>query len=305
MDARLLELFLRVLELGSINRAAGELRLSQPSVSRRLIELEREVGTPVVIRTPQGIRPTDAGLLLAQRARPILRQLNLLKDEVSQKASAQVTLAVPFSLRQVLTVPFTVETAKTQPHVRLRLFEGMNNQIRAMMEEGLVDAAIVVSTERVPASFEARPLVSEPLFLVGSKATRLKIDTPVPLSRLSSIELILPARPNAIRAHLENAMRRGGFSYRGRIEAETLTLCVELTRRGLGYTTLPASALVGRRAGEFSAAPIKGMGVVWNLCLNRARSHSVVVRETAEAIRELTARQIARHVWRYAKRAAG
>lgn len=303
MDAQSLELFLRILELGSLNRAAGELRTSQPTVSRRLAEMEREVGTPLVIRTSKGIRPTDAGLLLAERARPILRQLNLLKDDIGEKASGQITLAVPFSLRRVVTVPFISEIAKSRPHVRFRVFEGMNNQIRGLMEEGLVDAAIVVSTERIPNAFESDPLAYEQVFLVGDRNARLRPDTPVPLSRLGVADLILPARPNSIRAQLENAMRRAGTAYRGKLEAETLALCLELTEQGLGCTTIPASGLIGRLDGEnnLTAAPIRDMGVVWSLCVNRARSHAVVVRQVAAALRRFVAAQIRDRHWPHAR----
>src|SRR5262249_25008876 len=120
MDAKALELFLRVVEHGSINRAAAELRLSQPSLSRRLADLEKEIGTALLIRTPQGVRPTDAGIVLAQRARPILRQMELLQDEVGETSSAQITIGVPFSLRRILTIPFAQEIAESHPHVRLR-----------------------------------------------------------------------------------------------------------------------------------------------------------------------------------------
>ena len=94
VEARLLEYFLRVVELGSINRAAAELRLSQPSLSRWLSLLEREIGSALLIRTKQGIRTTDAGQVLVERVQPVLRQLQLLRDEIGKKATSQVTLGL-------------------------------------------------------------------------------------------------------------------------------------------------------------------------------------------------------------------
>lgn len=51
--------------------------------------------------------------------------------------------------------------------------------------------------------------------------------------------MILPGRPNVIRACIANALTRVGRTYHNRIEPETLSLCLELTRRGLGYTVMP------------------------------------------------------------------
>src|SRR5258706_8775131 len=119
MDARLIEYFLRVAELGSINRAAADLRMSQPSLSRWLSILEHDVGTPLLIRTRQGIRVTDAGQSLMDGARPILRQLNILREEIGQKASTQTVLAMPISMERLITAPFAESVMRDQPHMKL------------------------------------------------------------------------------------------------------------------------------------------------------------------------------------------
>ncbi len=132
MDVRVLEYFLRVVELGSINRAAEELGLSQPSLSRWLTLLEHDIGSPLLIRTRKGVHPTDAGQQLAERAQPILRQLDLLRDEVGKTAVSQVALAMPFSMQNPVTVPFIERLAADASHINLRLHEGMSHTIRAL-----------------------------------------------------------------------------------------------------------------------------------------------------------------------------
>ena len=117
MDARRLEFFLRTVELGSINRAATELNLSQPSLSRWLSILERDVGAPLLVRTRQGVRTTAAGEVLVERVRPILRQLNALRNEIGAKASSQVTFGMPFSMQRLVTAPFVCQIAQEKPHV--------------------------------------------------------------------------------------------------------------------------------------------------------------------------------------------
>src|SRR5262245_48185516 len=67
MDLNQLEYFLRVAELGSINRAAKELGLSQPALSRSLSQLEHDLGQQLVVRCRTGITITEAGSILASR----------------------------------------------------------------------------------------------------------------------------------------------------------------------------------------------------------------------------------------------
>ena len=77
-------------------------------------------------------------------------------------------------------------------------------------------------------------------------------------------------------------MRRHDQQYRSRMEAETLTLCLELIRAGLGYTVMPSCALHGQinEDGPLTAAPIKGLFLTWALHVNRTCEHSVAVRTT-------------------------
>jgi LysR family nitrogen assimilation transcriptional regulator len=302
VDPKLLEYFLRVAEIGSINRAASELRLSQPSLSRWLSILEREVGTQLLIRSRQGIRLSDAGAVLAERSGRILREMQLLREEIGRKAVTQVALAMPSSMQRLVTAPFAQQIVAEQPHIRLRIYEGINNAVRRWMEQGQVDVAMMVSTEQAPDSFSTRPLVSEQLMLVGNRAAHLRLDKPISLARLGTVDLILPGRPNVIRAHVEHALRRAGHELKSRLEAETLSLCLELTRRGLGLTIMPSCALQeSELSTDLSLAPISNLRIIWCLHVNRARAHSTNVHAIAQALHAFLGAQIASAEWRFAE----
>ena len=302
MDARRLEFFLRTVELGSINRAAAELNLSQPSLSRWLSILERDVGAPLLVRTRQGVRTTAAGEVLVERVRPILRQLNALRNEIGAKASSQVTFGMPSSMQRLVTAPFVCQIAQDKPHVSLHVHEGLNNAIRVWMEQGLVDAGIMVCTERVPDAFSTVPLVVEQLLLVGDGRADLRLDAPVPITQLGAIPIILPGRPNVVRAQVEHALRRAGCAYHSQFDADTPSLCLELTRRGLGFTVMPYCAVHGRvESGEFAAAPIRNLRVIWAMHVNRAREHSATVRALTKDLRAFIAAQVSSGKWRFAQ----
>ena len=299
MEAKVLEYFLRVVEHGSINRAAEELRLSQPSLSRWLNMLEREVGTQLLIRTRRGIRPTDAGSLLVDRVRPILRQLDVLREEIGAKGKTALTLGMPLSMQRIVTVPFVEQLANNGEHITLRIYEGINNALRRWMEEGMLDLAVIARLEHAPASFEVTPLVRENLVLVGDRRSGLSVDQPVPVSRLGRVHMIMPGRPNVIRDYVENAVIRAGHTFENRIEPETLSLCLELTRRGLGYTVMPSCALQGRTdiGDDLAFAPIRGLDLAWDLCVNRARLHTVAVHAVATSLRAFVEARIASRAW--------
>jgi LysR family nitrogen assimilation transcriptional regulator len=210
---------------------------------------------------------------------------------------------MPFAFQRLVTAPFAEFILKTAPETNLRVYEGINNSIRVWMESGVVDAAVMASFETGPDTFSTEPLLFEQLVLVGNRKAGLRLDTPVPLSRVGIAHLILPGRPNAISVYVENAMRRAGYRYNNVFEAETLSLCLELTKRGLGYTLMPYSAMHKQidEGGELSAAPVKTLGVTWNLYINRARTYAVSTRSVIRLLSEQIIKTIASGEWKFAR----
>jgi len=108
MDLNQIEHLLRVAELGRINRAAKELGLSQPALSRSLSQLEHDLGQQLVVRCRTGITIAEAGSILASRGLALLSEAGAIREEwlrwrtaaspiatrtagVSRRGSTQVT----------------------------------------------------------------------------------------------------------------------------------------------------------------------------------------------------------------------
>ncbi len=101
-----LDLFLRVLDQGSISAAARSLDLSVAVASQRLQRLERELGLRLFHRTTRRLHPTPEGLALAQRGRPLVQELEALGADLRESAgevagSLRVTLSATFGRQYV------------------------------------------------------------------------------------------------------------------------------------------------------------------------------------------------------------
>src|SRR5687768_10133209 len=108
MDARELRMFLKIVELGSISRAADALDIAQPSLSQHLLRLEDEVGSKLFRRTTRGVTTTEAGRVFEEHARHILRTIDQALENVrqlKQEPTGQVTFAMPMSVNQVIGLP--------------------------------------------------------------------------------------------------------------------------------------------------------------------------------------------------------
>lgn len=86
MEIRLLRYFLAVAKEENITRAAKSLHISQPSLSKQLMELEQEIGKQLLIREKRKITPTEEGILLRKRADEIITLLEKTKRELNADA---------------------------------------------------------------------------------------------------------------------------------------------------------------------------------------------------------------------------
>jgi DNA-binding transcriptional LysR family regulator len=86
LDVRRLATLREVVRRGSFSAAGQALALTQPAVSRQISLLERQLGTPLVTRTRQGVHATEAGQLLVEHADALLARLDLAEQEVAELA---------------------------------------------------------------------------------------------------------------------------------------------------------------------------------------------------------------------------
>lgn len=86
MELRSLRYFLTTAAEGNITRAADVLHVTQPTLSRQLMDLEKELGTTLVLRGKKGLTLTDDGLFFRQRAEEIVELADLLEQRFAEKS---------------------------------------------------------------------------------------------------------------------------------------------------------------------------------------------------------------------------
>jgi DNA-binding transcriptional LysR family regulator len=170
MSDRLQELvvFIRVAESGSFSRAGRELKLSQPSVSRIIGELEARLGVKLLLRTTRRITVTDAGALFLERARDILAELEDAEDAARGLDSLRgiIRLAIPvvYGTREI--IPRLPKFLAMHPMLRVEL--SVVDARQDLVAEG-TDVAIRLG-ELDDSAFGARRLAMLPTLLVASPA---------------------------------------------------------------------------------------------------------------------------------------
>lgn len=145
VELRQLSYFSKVAEARSFSKAAAILHMTQPSLSRQIMALERELGHALLIRTPQGVEPTPAGVGLLSHLDSVFAQVERI-PEVVRTAGNELRLArigVPQGLPQDWGVALLRALDQQLPRVRVSLHEATTEEQRQLLQHGMIDLGLL------------------------------------------------------------------------------------------------------------------------------------------------------------------
>jgi len=255
-----LRLFVRVARTGSFSRAARELGVSQPSVSRIMVELEREVGAGLLTRTTRAVTLTEAGADYLARIEPIL--LALEEADYAARGTGEfrgllrVGLSSSFAVREV--VPRLPAFTERHPALRIELL--MSDQRQDLVNEG-VDVAFRFGVLQ-DSSATARRLGATPRVLVASPAYLQRAGMPQSPADLAAHALIVgPAGAGPAGWSFEQGGHMQSVRVEGKLTASMNEVAIAAAVAGLG---IASSGLWGCRA-EIAAGTLVRVLADWQL----------------------------------------
>jgi LysR family transcriptional regulator, nitrogen assimilation regulatory protein len=268
MDLRTLRYFVYVAEARSFSKAAVQLRIAQPALSRQIRKLEDEVGIALILRTRRQLELTDAGLLMLQRAHSLLRQAAQTADDVrahSLRIQGTLTLGVSPTICEALVPRIVRECAARHPELRLTFVEGYSG----FVFQRLINQELTLCLMHNPPQhrgIEIEALLSEPMYLIGPGAAsgarsgaQSKVLPPVKAGMmLHQVKLILPNRTHSLRMLVERAAAEYGGHLDVAVQVDGYVTTKGLVEAGLGYTILPYSAVRQQvESGQLSAVRLR------------------------------------------------
>lgn len=147
MELRTLRYYLAVASERNITRAADLLHVTQPTLSRQMGDLERELGVTLFLRGKRNLTLTEEGMLFRQRAQDIVELADRAQQEFSQGRGAvggTIALGVSESLGAGVLAQFVRGFSRQYPQVRFTLLNGMADDLRESLDQGSIDLALVL-----------------------------------------------------------------------------------------------------------------------------------------------------------------
>lgn len=255
MDIRQLRYFVAIAEQGSLTRAASFLHVAQPALSLHLRNMEEELGTPLLSRSPRGVSVTEAGSILLRNARTIINQLALVEDEIrghERDPSGEVRMGLPGTISQILAVPLIIAARHKYPGIKLQVSEAMSGFVQNWMRDGTVDLAILYGKGE-GSGIATQKLFEEQLYLFGptrgALAHLLSADAPaVGFAEAMELPVILPSKGHGLRDQIARAAEQVDVEVRTIIDVDSYGNIKTLVEQGLGFSILPENAIAAEVA---------------------------------------------------------
>lgn len=145
MELRQLTYFTKVAELHSVSRAAVALHVTQPSLSRQVAALERELNCRLFDRTSRGLAPTAQGKALKAHLDVVLMQVQRIPEVIAEAAQERevIHVGVPQGLPHGWAEPTLRRLEERFPQVRLSLHEGTTEEQRQQVQAGLLELGLI------------------------------------------------------------------------------------------------------------------------------------------------------------------
>lgn len=299
VDFRKLRSFVKIVDAGSMLRASSILRIAQPALSSQVASLEAHFRQKLLIRSNQGIRPTEAGLALYRHAQAIQRQLeqaqtDVIKSSTSLAGHVSIGLAT-YSATTTVSIPLLTTMRERHPQITLYINESFGHVLSELIMTGRMDMAVIYGAGLIK-GVRLEPLFREELVLVAPSGLELgaAAQGPIPVAALDGVRLLLPSTGHYLRRVIDTAFSRARIAPVIAAEIESVPTLHAAVEGELGATILPWSAARALAGGRSVLRRLTKPVIQAPLAL--AVSDHLPMSEAAVAVRDVLEGLIREHV---------
>jgi LysR family hydrogen peroxide-inducible transcriptional activator len=296
MEVHQLEYLVAVAEEGGFTRAAERLLVAQPSLSQQIKKLEREIGQPLFDRLPRGVVLTEAGHVLLDHARRVLRVLSDARQRVREtgdRATGALTVGAIPTIAPFLLPRVVQAFRRCCPEVQLSLTEDVTHRLLESVGRGELDVAVISSAADV-GTVHVERIGSEPLYLLAPAAHPLGRRKTVRWADLNGEPFLVLHDMHCLTGQVLQSCQPQGVKLSVAARGAQLATLAAMVSSGLGVAIVPEMFRVADRASDRVCVPFREAAPWRDLCLawsvlryrtNAARAFGELVRATVATTR--------------------
>ncbi len=267
MDTQALTAFLAVAESGSFSTAAERLFLTQPAVSKRIAQLEQQLGTRLFDRVGRRIRLTEAGEALLPRARQVLLDLEDMGRAISNltgTVSGTLRIGTSHHIGLHRLPPVLRRFSREYPDVKLDIHFIDSEEAWEAVLHGDLEMGVVTLPPQPDPRLHSQAVWQDPLvFMAAPEHPLARLDR-VTLETLTGYSAILPSPVTFTRRIVESLFEEQALTLNISMSTNYLETIHMMVSIGLGWSVLPETMLDDSvvRLNVDTALPVRRLGVV-------------------------------------------
>ncbi|ACT03157.1 LysR family transcriptional regulator [Paenibacillus sp. JDR-2] len=246
MEWQQIEYFQTLARLQHVTRAADQLSLSQPALSRSLAKLEEELGVPLFDRQGRSLKLNRYGELFLKRAERILMEMESAKKELHDIVDpelGEVAFGFLHTLSSRVIPDFLGAFREQSPSIRFELKQNHSYNLLNHLYSGELDLCLIAEPTEPRLPIEWIPLWSEEVLAVLPAGHPLAGADSLALEELAEEPFILLKKGYALRDTVDRLFQQSGIRPRVTFEGEETSIAAGLVAAGLGVSLLPSSGL--------------------------------------------------------------
>ncbi|KGR87338.1 LysR family transcriptional regulator [Lysinibacillus boronitolerans] len=263
MDIKQLHYFIAVSEQMNFSKAAERLHISQPSLSNAIKKLEQEIGSPLLERNTRNLQLTEAGELLFERAKVIVKNMEVLKIEMNEvivHGTRDITIGVMESIKHWLP-KVIANYKKDYPQMKFHLVDILGSKRVKKSLKSYKTHVIITNQLMDDPELEVQTLYEERLVAVLPLHHPLAQKDTITISDICEEPFIISTEGFQTRRDILTSFEQAGKSINIQFEIERFETAVSLVREHLGVTILPENYLQGPTAKTIVKKEIEGVNL--------------------------------------------
>lgn len=256
---RQLEALVLVYRLGSITKAAAELRVTQSAISLLIRQIEENFQLKLFDRTTRALHPTAAcreAIPAADRILSSARGLSQHMRDLVEVRTGRIAVAVSAGVASALIPRILVRYRSRYPEVKIDLFDIAPDELLPFVTASHAEFGIGSFENDGTSEARIETLMQSPLSAIGIKDGRFEKRRRLTWDDLAACDLIAMRRGTRIRTQIDEALAQTGQALKPALEVSLITTALALTAEGAGISILPAHMLPKAQFPTLAAVPL-------------------------------------------------
>lgn len=237
INLELYKVFLSVARNQNITKAANELMISQPGVSKSIKNLEDQLNCSLFVRTKSGVYLTEEGKLFYSKLNDAMELIDNAEKSLIEMINMEcgyINIGISNTLTRNFLLKYLEEFHRLYPKIKIKIHTNPTSELLIKARTGIIDFIILNLPYEIPNDFNIKKLKSiQDCFVANENYIHLK-DKIIPLSELNNYPLILMSKGSNTRYFLDNFCLSNNINLIPEMELASYSLVIHFAKIGLG-----------------------------------------------------------------------